>query len=470
MGQVTLGGRRPVGSRARRGLLVGLLVAALAGCAAPPATSGSPPAGYAFPPAPAAPSGPLAPAAADGFARIVAELPSGTLSTTDLDVLAAAGDSRAAWLVADLMRLLGGGAQDEQLVAAFRLLTGVDPAPDPTFADSPWQSVTNHLIAWDLPAAPGYREQKGSLFGLVEPRWAPFFADADAAIDWRQVSWGGVFIDDRALGDRNPCPQGCIPALDDPPFTDAATGSWYPDARPVFGVVLDGQAIALPRNIMEVHEMVNLTLAGRRLGIPYCTLCGSAQAYLTDAVPAGVEVPVLRTSGLLSRSNKVMYDLRTRSVFDTFTGRALSGPLQDAAVTLPQVTVEVSTWGRWKQAHPDTRILAEDGGLGRSYPLDPLRGRDDDGPIFPIGDADPRLPVQAKVLGVINPDGRAVAFSVVDAQAALAANRPVGAAGVEVFSDGAGLRARAGGAEVAAHEAFWFAWSQFHPDTTLWPP
>jgi len=24
------------------------------------------------------------------------------------------------------------------------------------------------------------------------------------------------------------------------------------------------------------------------------------------------------------------------------------------------------------------------------------------------------------------------------------------------------------GEEIPAHEAFWFAWSQFHPDTELW--
>jgi hypothetical protein len=107
------------------------------------------------------------------------------------------------------------------------------------------------------------------------------------------------------------------------------------------------------------------------LGIPYCTLCGSAQAYRTDdAVTAGGadEVPVLRTSGLLSRSNKVMYDLRTESVFDTFTGAAVSGPLQDAGVVLEETTVVRTTWGEWKAAHPDTTIIAEDGGVGRSYP------------------------------------------------------------------------------------------------------
>jgi len=75
--------------------------------------------------------------------------------------------------------------------------------------------------------------------------------------------------------------------------------------------------------------MVNDTLGDRDLGIPYCTLCGAAQAWFTDDVPDGVNRPVLRTSGLLSRSNKVMYDLNTFSVFDTFRGDAVTGVLSE---------------------------------------------------------------------------------------------------------------------------------------------
>jgi hypothetical protein len=62
---------------------------------------------------------------------------------------------------------------------------------------------------------------------------------------------------------------------------------------------------------------------------------------------------VLRTSGLLSRSNKVMYDLNTESIMDTFTGVALSGPLQDAAVTLEQTWLfHRSFWSRQKRLWP----------------------------------------------------------------------------------------------------------------------
>lgn len=370
----------------------------------------------------------------------------------------------------DLLRFSQFGEDEAALVDAFAALTGADPRTDPEFGESAWRSVTNTLIAWDLPAAPGYVPVKASLFEALEPGWQPFFDDADAEIDWRLTSWGGVRIDDRPLGDDEPCPSGCIPALDDPALTAVADGDFYPDDAIVFGVEVGGDAVALPRNVMEIHEMINLSLGGRRLGIPYCTLCGSAQAYFTDT--AGTEEPaVLRTSGLLTRSNKVMYDLRTKSVLDTFTGRALSGPLHDAGVTLEQVTVTAGTWAAFKREHPKGRIVARDGGIGRDYPSDPLGGRDDDGPIFPTGPVDPRLPVQAKVVGVIAPGGRAVAFPAEEARAAAAAERSVSARGVTLVADGGGFRARgSGGAELVAHESFWFAWSQFHPGTAVWIP
>ena len=125
------------------------------------------------------------------------------------------------------------------------------------------------------------------LFLLIEPRWAPFFDDEDSGIDWRLVGWGGVFIDDRPDATAGQiCPRGCIPALDQPAVTDAEGGSWYPDDDLVFGIVIGRQARAYPKNIMEVHEMVNDTLGGRQIAIPYCTLCLSAQAYFTDDVGA----------------------------------------------------------------------------------------------------------------------------------------------------------------------------------------
>jgi hypothetical protein len=424
--------------------------------------------GLIFPAAPATPEGPLDDQSIDAIERVWGSLTT-QIDSADIGAIGATGDARLAWLLSDLLRFFQGGGVGGAAVDAFNELTGVEiPITNQV---RHWRTVTDHLIAWDIPAPPGYEGYKERLFTFVEPGWQPFFADADADVDWRLVSWGGVLIDDRQLGDVDPCLRGCIPALDDPPVTDAAGGAWYLDEAVVFGVTVNGESRAYPKNIMEVHEMVNDTLGGRRIGIPYCTLCGAAQAFYTDVVPSGFDPLTLRTSGLLSRSNKVMYDLDSQSMFDTFLGTALTGPLRKAEFVLEPLAVVTSTWGDWRAAHPDTTIVAQDGGRGLSYPSDPLRGRDDNGPIFPVGDVDSRLPVQEQVLGVVAPDGTAIAFPVVSALAAIADGAGVSVGDVQVVGDGGGLRAVDDtGGELAAHQSFWFAWSQFHPTTVVWSP
>ncbi len=415
------------------------------------------------------PTGPVNVVTANALNRLIDGVQRGSVDPFALQTIVASKDPRHAWVLADVLRLAGASEDATTLTVAFRQLTGVDPAGDPRFSDNPWRSVANLLMVWDMPAAPGYPALKSRLFALIEAKWAPFFADQQATVDWRLISWGGVRLDDRPLGSRDICLYGCIPALDDPELTAAADGSWYPNDRFVFGVIVNGEAVAFPKNIMEVHEMVNITIGGKRLAIPYCTLCGSAQAFETQ-IQAGKKPLVMRTSGLLSRSNKVMFDLESRSMFDTFTGKAVSGPLRKSGVLLAQETVISAKWADWKAAHPDTKIVAEDGGIGREYELDPLHGRDANGPIFPIGGRDGRLAAQELVVGVNLPDGKAVAFPVAKARAAIISGRPVEFAGVRLSLDGGGLRAvLTDGQSIAAHEAFWFAWSQFHPGTELWP-
>lgn len=414
-----------------------------------------------FPDAPDVPDGPLT-AGTSAVVDAVFDNLAEPLSQSAVEAFAQTDDARLTWLLADLLRF---ARNQEVIVAATEAaseLTGVEFS-----APVPWVTITDHLLVWDLAIPPGYEEYKRRLFTTLDARWSIAFTDNNV-IDDRLLSWGGVLPDDRPFGDNQPCPLGCIPALDDPATTDAAGGDWYPDDMIVFGIEINGESRAYPRNIMQVHEMVNDTLGGRDFGLPYCTLCGSAQLFFTDDVD-GFARPVLRTSGLLSRSNKVMYDLETGSVFDTFTGEALSGPLLDAAVRLNQGTVVVSTWSDWRFAHPDTSIVAQDGGIGRIYDLDPLRGRDDQGPIFPIGDRDLRLAVQEQVVGVITDSGQPVAFPAEAARAAIESGAPVTLEGISLELDGSGFRAlSADGELLASHQAFWFAWSQFHADTLVW--
>ena len=373
--------------------------------------------------------------------------------------IAEAGDPRLVWPISDLMRFVSGHGLNTELVTAAAILLEIER---PT--ENAWGIVTDHLMAWDIPAPPDYLETKRAIFTGFVPGWEKIFVEG--TIDWRLVSWGGVLIDDRPF-DTTDARCNCIPAADNPAVSTAEEAAWLKDDDIVFGVVVNGEARAYPRRIMEVREMVNDTLGGRDLGIPYCTLCGAAQAYFTDGLAQGIKRPVLRTSGLLIRSNKVMYDIETYSVFDTFLGMAVTGPLARKGVQLQQASVVTTEWGAWKEAHPQTTVLIEELALGRDF--DFRNTRDANGPIFPVGDVDPRLPVHEDIVGVTTASGQPVAFQRSKAQAVLLQGGEVAFENVRLVLDGGGIKAQdAGGTDLGSHQAFWFAWSQFHPKTALW--
>ena len=384
----------------------------------------------------------------------------GADQTVALGEIAKSKDPRIVWIISDLMRFAAGPDLNAMLADAASDLLGKKMP-----IDNSWGVVTDHLIAWDIPAPPDYLRFKRAIFTSLVPGWGKIFVEGD--IDWRHVSWGGVLIDDRAY-DTTDEACNCIPAADNPKVSNARDASWLEDDDIVFGIEVNGAFRAYPRQIMEVREMVNDTLGGRDLGIPYCTLCGSAQAYFTDKLAAGIERPILRTSGLLIRSNKVMYDIKTYSVFDTFLGTAVTGPLAAMGLQLEQAAVITTKWGGWKKAHPETTVLVESLALGRDP--DFRNGRDANGPIFPIGDVDPRLPVHEDIIGIITASGAPVAFQRSKAYIALLKGEAIAYENIRLELDAGGIRAvDADGSSLGSHQAFWFAWSQFHPQTDLWP-
>ncbi len=116
----------------------------------------------------------------------------------------------------------------------------------------------------------------------------------------------------------------------------------------------------------------------------------------------------------------------------------------------------------------EVREMVNDTLGGRDF--DFRNNRDARGPIFPVGDVDPRLPVHEDIIGVVTDRGAPVAFQRSAAMIALTRGQEVGFGNVRLRLDGGGIRAVNGaGADLGSHQAFWFAWSQFHPGTALWP-
>ena len=413
---------------------------------------------------PAIPDGPLSDALRSAvktaFIDSMANERWGKNQSAALDRIVEGKDPRIVWLIADLMRFASSrNLNDELSYAAAKLLEIGSPV------DNHWGTVTDHLIAWDVPAPPDYLRVKRAIFTGLVPGWDKIFVEGD--IDWRHVSWGGVLIDDRKY-DTTDEPCNCIPAADNPKVSSAGDATWLKDGDIVFGIGVNGEYRAYPRRIMEVREMVNDTLGGMAPGHSLLHALRFSAGLLHRPAARGDRAAHPAHVGAADPSNKVMYDVKTFSVFDTFLGTAVTGPLAEKKLRLKQATVVTTDWGRWKKLHPGTTVLVEELALGRDF--DFRNGRDANGPIFPVGDVDPRLPVHEDIIGVVTASGKPVAFQRSKAFLALKKGDEIAFENVRLQLEAGGIKAvGADGSDLGSHQAFWFAWSQFHPGTALWP-
>lgn len=338
-----------------------------------------------------------------------------------------------------------------------------------------------------------YAQFKAGLYELIDPSFREYFAGRPRSrIRLDEIRWGGVRRDG-------------IPPLVSPKTTGAREATWLGNDNIVFGVVLGGDARCYPKRILAWHEMVRDTVGGRPINGVYCTLCGSMIVY--DPVVNGTH-HVLGTSGFLYRSNKLMYDHATKSMWNTIDGTPVVGVLVGQNIQLAPLHVVTTTWGEWRQQHPRTRVLSLDTGHQRDYG-EGVAYREyfsTDRLMFGVPKLDARLPNKAEVLAVrvAGARGEPLAIAV-----EFLARKPVyqdqsGAAGFVVFTSPAGAnRVYADGglrfvrwdgvtqavdsngqawrvdeasltapngqtlARLPAHRAFWFGWVAQYPGTRL---
>ena len=101
---------------------------------------------------------------------------------------------------------------------------------------------------------------------------------------------------------------------------------------------------------------MNDRLGGVPFALVYCALCGSAIAY--DTRHGGAEPLRFSSSGLLHKSNKLMMDRGTRTLWSQLTGRAVLGALAAEERVLPLLPAVVTSWQAWHARHPETTVLS----------------------------------------------------------------------------------------------------------------
>lgn len=207
---------------------------------------------------------------------------------------------------------------------------------------------------WSRPAQdhPRYAEFKSRLYRHIDPKFGSYFAQGrPATIRLDEVRWGGVW-------------QDGIPPLRSPEMIAAAEARYLDDDNIVFGLEVNGDVRAYPKRILAWHELFTDTIGGVPVAGVYCTLCGTVILYETELDGVRYE---LGTSGFLYRSNKLMYDRATQSLWNTIWGRPVIGPLAKKPIQLERRSVVTTTWGEWRRRHPKTRVLSLDTGHRRDY-------------------------------------------------------------------------------------------------------
>ena len=210
---------------------------------------------------------------------------------------------------------------------------------------------------WNQPAAQttDYGNFKAGLYRLIDTRFETYFKDRQPSAHIRldEVRWGGVR-------------QDGIPPLRSPDMIDATDprAAYLDDDNIVFGIEINGDARAYPKRILAWHEMFVDTVGGVEIAGVYCTLCGTVIPYKTNFKGTN---HALGTSGFLYRSNKLMYDKATQSLWNTIKGEPVLGPLAGQGIKLEHLSVVTTRWGEWKRRHPDTQVLSLDTGHRRDY-------------------------------------------------------------------------------------------------------
>jgi hypothetical protein len=223
---------------------------------------------------------------------------------------------------------------------------------------------------------------------------------------------------------------------------------------------------------------------------------------------------------MLYRSNKLMYDRGTKTLWHQFSGEPVVGPLADSGIRLELIPVALTTWFDWLALHPDTTVLDIITGV---YPINSYLPEDNRGSIyfryrntpetiFPVPQRADALATKSQVLG-LTLNGRSRAYPLESVSRLMVINDTLGGQDLVVVATDQGVGARA--YQRDAHEfsllltgpedgslvltdqndrrwrvaeealvlmedpserlprlpsraSYWFGWYAFHPDTQVY--
>ena len=258
-------------------------------------------------------------------------------------------------------------------------------------------------------------------------------------------------------------PRDAIPALRDPRFVPAAASQWDDDEI-VIGVALGGEARAYPLSILVWHELANDRVGGVPILVSYCPLCGTGMVFDRRV---GGQTRSFGVSGLLYRSDLLLFDRETESLWSQISAEAVTGPAQGKRLAV--LASRMLPWKLWRERHPKTTVLTTETGHRRRYGSSPYGDYAlSTELLFPV-EYDRRYHPKTPTLGLRVPGGKARAYPAVElVRAGGNVQESFGGGQVKISYEPEAQYfdfSVPDGVEVV--EGFWFAWAAFHPESSV---
>ena len=164
---------------------------------------------------------------------------------------------------------------------------------------------------------------------------------------WPETDFVTATVDMSEIMSGGP-PKDGIPAIDEPKFDDVKSAAkWLAPREPVILVELHGEARAYPLQLLIYHEIVNDRIADTPFSVTFCPLCNSSVVF--DRRLEG-RVLDFGTTGLLRKSDMVMYDRQTESWWQQIIGRGIVG--EYAGATLAQIPSRIISFDEFAKVFP----------------------------------------------------------------------------------------------------------------------
>ncbi len=292
-----------------------------------------------------------------------------------------------------------------QLISGRFLVAVDDPSPRFAWTLTPPGERIEALAWWRLPTVerggePPVREltpeEAGRTTGeasISRDAWRTDFSRVTADLSDAVVVAGG---------------RGAIPVITEPRYeTIEQADAWISDNEPVLAAFAGDEARAYPIRLLLLNEAVNDWLGGSPLLVTYCPRCNSVAVFERNAGTLTLE---FGAASALRSENRVLFDETTESWWQQATGKAIAGEF--AGLQLRPAEGALISWGDFKRAYPDGTVLSRSSGFDLDYEFNPYFNIDFSQPPPSAGEVDRRLPLRARVLGLVSDDDAlAVPFS-----------------------------------------------------------